>query len=104
MSPNKVATAGHCILDESGYATAVYVKCGEIQRTVLDMATPSAYFNQVRVAKLGGVHWADGAVLRLNATLPVTIVPWEFLDGSCTSKSAFLCRKSIPPVMVYLLL
>ena len=39
---------------------------------------------------LGGVHWADGAVLRLNATLPVTIVPWEFLDGSCTSKSASL--------------
>ena len=92
VSRNKVATAGHCLVDGSGYATAVYAVCNGIKRTATHFITTPEYYDHVYVQQLGDVHWSDAAVIRLRGSLPSTIVPWEFVDASCTSKGASPCH------------
>ena len=92
VSPNKVATAGHCLFASSGYSTAVYAVCNGLRRTATHLITTPEYYDFVFGQANSGVHWSDAGLIRLSSSLPSTIVPWEFVDSSCKSKSVSLCH------------
>ena len=95
ISRNKIATAGHCVLDTSGYASAVIVTCGGVRIVASHMVAQEEYYQRVFVRREGDVHWSDAAVIRLSSALPSTIVPWTFVDGSCKTTGASICLESI---------
>ena len=90
VSPNKVATAGHCVLGASGWTSAVIVICNGIQLSGTHVSSPQPYYDYVFGQTNNGIHWSSAGVIRLNGDLPSTIVPWQFVDASCRSKSASL--------------
>ena len=100
VSPNKVALAGHCVVDKTGYAKSIFVKCGDTQLSVTNIAVTGECYTYAFVQKIGAVHWSDAAVVRLSSSLPSTMVPWQFLDASCSSSSMFLRLQNAPPVVL----
>ena len=99
VSRDIVALAGHCIVGNEGWASAVLAQCGNEERYVTNLSTPEDYYTYVVGTNTNGVHWADAGVLRLESPLPRGIKPWKFLDGSCKSASVYLCLESILPAV-----
>ena len=83
IGPKRIATAGHCVIDETGYAHAITVNCDGVEMVSESYTVHEQFYKWTYTQRNVGVHNLDAAVITLPRALPSSVTPWRVDDASC---------------------